>query len=84
MRFEIAVGYREQGGGKAQSFALLNEDQCYFLLSLSRNTEQVVDLKAELVAEFGKARRNGEARRLSIIEELGRLDAMDAQSKANG
>ncbi|MDH0901362.1 Rha family transcriptional regulator [Comamonas aquatica] len=43
--------------GQKAKFALLNEDQSYFLLSLSRNTEHVVELKANLVAAFSKARQ---------------------------
>lgn len=46
-------------GAKHQRYALLNEDQSYFLLSLSRNTDHVVDLKANLVTAFGEARRAG-------------------------
>lgn len=44
-------------GTKHVKFALLNEDQCFFLLSLSRNTDHVVDLKAKLVKAFSEARR---------------------------
>ncbi|MFP5422355.1 MAG: Rha family transcriptional regulator [Gammaproteobacteria bacterium] len=43
-------------GTKHYRYVLLNEDQAYFLLSLSRNTEQVVDLKASLVMAFREAR----------------------------
>lgn len=43
-------------GAKHQKLALLNEDQAYFLLSLSRNTERVVELKANLVMAFRDAR----------------------------
>lgn len=42
--------------GQTARFALLNEDQTYFLLSLSRNTDHVVDLKANLVQSFKQAR----------------------------
>lgn len=70
--------------GRPRRFVLLNEDQCYFLLSLSRNTAKVVDLKADLVAAFGEARRNGHARRLSIMEQLAVLDAKDATSQVKG
>ncbi|GAO73346.1 Rha family transcriptional regulator [Comamonas sp. E6] len=44
-------------GGRPERFALLNEDQSYFLLSLSRNTDHVVELKANLVAAFSEARK---------------------------
>lgn len=43
-------------GGRPERFALLNEDQSFFLLSLSRNTDHVVELKASLVAAFKEAR----------------------------
>lgn len=54
--FQTEVGKRAQGGGRAERFALLNEDQAFFLLALSRNTERVVDLKANLVMAFREAR----------------------------
>ena len=55
--FETELGERRHGGGNPTRFALLNEDQSYFLLSLARNTEHVVELKANLVAAFSKARQ---------------------------
>ncbi len=42
--------------GQSERYALLTEDQSYFLLSLSRNTERVVDLKVRLVKAFREAR----------------------------
>lgn len=45
----------QHGGGDAR-FALLNEDQAFFLLSLSRNTDRVVELKASLIMAFREAR----------------------------
>ena len=43
-------------GGRPQKYALLNEDQCYFLLTLVRNSDQVVKLKVALVQAFRRAR----------------------------
>jgi phage regulator Rha-like protein len=43
-------------GGRPQKYALLNEDQCYFLLTLMRNTDKVVELKLKLVKGFREAR----------------------------
>ncbi|WP_238340658.1 Rha family transcriptional regulator [Pseudomonas kairouanensis] len=37
-------------------FALLNEDQAFFLLALFRNTDRVVELKYDLIMAFRKAR----------------------------
>ena len=45
------------GKGQPEKFVLLNEDQAFFLLSLSRNSDHVVSLKAKLVKAFGEARR---------------------------
>ncbi|WP_295379612.1 Rha family transcriptional regulator [uncultured Pseudacidovorax sp.] len=45
------------GRGRPERYALLNENQSYFLLSLSRNTDHVVNLKANLVEAFGKLRQ---------------------------
>ena len=44
-------------GGNPTVYALLNEDQAYFLLVLSRNSERVVKCKAKLVKSFQAARR---------------------------
>lgn len=46
-----------KAGGRPERFVLLNEDQSYFLLSLAKNTDHVVELKANLVAAFSKARK---------------------------
>lgn len=53
--------------GQKEKFALLNEDQSFLLLSLSRNTDKVVCLKVKLVKAFGEARRN---RDLTQVEYL--------------
>lgn len=60
--FKNAVGERNQGGGNPERFALLNEDQAFFLLSLSRNSERVVDLKVKLIQAFSEARRAADQR----------------------
>ena len=43
-------------GGRPERFALLNEDQAFFLLALSRNTDRVVELKSSLIMAFREAR----------------------------
>ncbi|WP_063899833.1 Rha family transcriptional regulator [Burkholderia ubonensis] len=58
LQFETAKPVPGSTGGRPERFALLSENQCYFLLSLSQNTERVVDLKARLVQAFADARRN--------------------------
>jgi phage regulator Rha-like protein len=44
------------GRGQPEKYALLNEDQAYFMLTLSRNTDAVVSAKLALVKAFRKAR----------------------------
>jgi phage regulator Rha-like protein len=43
-------------GAKVRYYYLLNEDQAFFLLALSRNSDRVVELKAGLVMAFREAR----------------------------
>ena len=54
--FKTDDGARIQGGGMAEKYALLTEDQSYFLLTLSRNNGRVVRLKLQLVKAFRRAR----------------------------
>lgn len=56
--FEIQKGKQLPQGGfaKATEFALLNEDQCYLLLTYSRNTPRARALKINLVKAFREAR----------------------------
>ena len=54
LRFEIG---EIDGKGRPEKYALLTEDQAIFLLSLSRNTPHVVQLKIKLVKAFSEARR---------------------------
>jgi hypothetical protein len=51
VRFENAAS-TDSTTGQRMRFALLNEDQAYFLLTMSRNTPRVVGLKLELVKAF--------------------------------
>ncbi len=51
-----AVKTPESRGIKHLKFALLNEDQAFFLLALSRNSDRVVELKSSLIMAFREAR----------------------------
>ena len=81
--FKNADGERKQGGGKAERYALVNEDQSYLLLSLSRNSETVARLKSRLIKVFGEYRRAVDMRQ---NEYLPGYHAMHDQIKvlANG
>jgi phage regulator Rha-like protein len=48
---------RKQGGTSAIRYALLTEDQCYFVLTLMRNNPNVIALKLKLVKAFRDARK---------------------------
>mgnify|MGYP003378382674 CR=1 FL=1 len=67
LTFKKSVGKREHGGGNAERYALLNEDQVYFLLTLSRNSETVVSLKSKLVKAFSTARRAADLRKTEYL-----------------
>lgn len=54
LRFQIG---EITGRGQPERFAMLNEDQAYLLLTYSRNTARVRDLKVKLVKAFGEARK---------------------------
>ena len=53
LRFEIGEIH---GRGQPEQYALLNEDQCYLLLTYSRNTPKVRALKIKLIKAFREAR----------------------------
>ena len=57
--FETEKGIALVTGGfaKATRYALLSEDQCYFVLTLMRNNDKVVRLKLNLVKAFSNARK---------------------------
>lgn len=56
------------GGEQKQRYALLNESQCYFLLTLMRNNDRVVEAKLQLVKAFEDARRQLAQRDAARIE----------------
>jgi phage regulator Rha-like protein len=57
VRFQTeAVTVAGQRGTKHQKSALLNEDQCYLLLTFARNTDLVRELKSRLIAAFRRCR----------------------------
>lgn len=55
LRFETAVP--EKPTGNPPQFVYLTEDQATFLMTLSRNTPEVVKCKVLLVAQFSKAKK---------------------------
>jgi len=66
------------GGGDVR-YSLLNEDQCFFLLTLMRNNARVVACKLALVKSFSSARKQLASRDLARINgKQVRLEETDA------
>jgi phage regulator Rha-like protein len=55
--------------GQNGKFAMLNEDQCYLLLTYSRNSKRVRALKVKLVQAFSEARRALETMRVEYMPQ---------------
>lgn len=55
LRFE--TGVPEKPSGNPPKFVFLTEDQATFLMTLSRNSPEVVQCKLELVKQFSEAKR---------------------------
>jgi len=62
--------------GQRERFALLNKDQAFFLLSLSRNNARVVGLKVKLIQAFSEARRATEQRHTEYLPTYRQLHAV--------
>jgi len=58
------------GGPQKMRFALLTEDQATFLITLTRNTAQVVAFKVALVKAFAEARRQLEAKPAFVLPDF--------------
>lgn len=57
LAFQTRVNSKK-GAGQATRYALLNEDQSYFLLRLTRNTDHTKQLKVELIKAFSRFRNH--------------------------
>ena len=57
LRFENGKPQTGSKGGRPDNFAWLTEDQCLFVMTLSRNTNQVIQCKINLVKAFSEARK---------------------------
>lgn len=57
LRFEIGKPMKGSLGGRPETFYWLNERHCIFLTTLSRNTEQVVELKDKIEESFYQAKQ---------------------------
>lgn len=57
LRLQIAKPPERPKGGRPERFVYLTEAQASFVMTLSRNTPQVVECKRQLVAAFEKAKQ---------------------------
>lgn len=64
--------------GKPKTYVFLNEDQAYFLLVLSRNTENAVTLKQRLIKEFTRLRKR-QVRQANLEWQKARADGKIAR-----
>ena len=67
LRFETGKPQKGGRGGRPERFAKLNEDQCYLLLTYTRNTDRVRELKVNLVQAFAEARKNRDVTRSEYL-----------------
>lgn len=81
LRFQIAPS-ADSATGQKERFAFLTEDQAYFLLTMSRNTQRVVRLKLELVKAFAQARKRMATNELEYLPAY--HDLHDAIARAAG
>ncbi len=58
MRFQNSKPLKGSKGGRPETYALLNEDQCYLVLTLCTNTGPAVTLKLKLVTAFKEMRES--------------------------
>jgi phage regulator Rha-like protein len=86
LAFETRV-VSKKGAGQATRYALLSEDQSYFLLTLTRNTERTKRLKVELVKAFSRFRQHQQVTSdyLPFYHELhDNVKALSAMAHQNG
>jgi phage regulator Rha-like protein len=80
IRFEIRLG-KPGRGGRPIEFAMLNERQSALLISLMRNTDEVMAFKVNLIAEFYRMRDALNARSHNLWQQMQALIAREVESK---
>lgn len=68
-RFEIGKPQGGTKGGRPVKYALLTEDQATFLMTLSRNTSEVVQCKVKLVQGFSQAKKQALTKLVPTAEQ---------------
>lgn len=83
LAFETRKGKALSHGGfaKATEVAMLNERQAALLISLMRNSDEVVAFKANLIAEFYRMRDALQQRTSNLWQQMHALIAQEVESK---
>ena len=84
VRFQIRARQKGKHGGGNVEFALLNERQAGFLVSLMRNTPEVVDFKLNMAMEFWRLADALHNRDLTMWERRLRFEIKDQKSRTKG
>lgn len=71
----MANSERESTRGRHTRYAVLNEQQSYFLMTLMRNSPRVIDFKKALVKAFFEARTLLQTDYFALIQQREALNA---------
>ena len=63
------IGKLKSGSGRPEVYVNLTEDQAIFVLTLSKNTKQAVELKSLITRSFIYYRRQAEQKKIEPIKE---------------
>lgn len=81
VRFEIRPRLRGKHGGGDRECAMLNERQAALLISLMRNTDEVIAFKAGLIDEFYRMRDALSQRTQNLYQQLQALVAEEVETQ---
>lgn len=81
VRFEIRPRLRGRHGGGDIEYAMLNEQQAALLITLMRNTDDVIEFKAALIAEFYRMRDALSQRAQNLYQQLQALVAEEVETQ---
>ncbi|MGG4580334.1 Rha family transcriptional regulator [Alcaligenes sp. Me129] len=81
LAFEMRVVKRPQGGGSPTEYAMLNEQQAALLISLMRNSDEVVAFKVRLIREFYRMRDALNQRTQNLYQQLQALVAEEVSTQ---
>lgn len=80
VRFEIQ-SFQTAGGQQSREVAMLNEQQAALLISMMRNTEEVVTFKVRLIQEFYRMRDALNQRTQNLYQQLQSLVAEEVSTQ---